>query len=120
MLMRRTGSASVFKGFAISSAFFFRYQPAVSRWYLVTPSHQRRPHGVFSTPFERTRGIGPPYPAWEAGTLPLSYVRTGDQERKNRESLRGFGLTFPCNLFLGHLGDALPDLRHMQGISTVP
>ena len=24
---------------------------------------------------ERMRGIGPPYPAWEAGVLPLNYIR---------------------------------------------
>ena len=24
---------------------------------------------------ERVRGIEPPYPAWEAGALPLSYTR---------------------------------------------
>ena len=25
--------------------------------------------------FERVRGIEPPYPAWEAGVLPLNYTR---------------------------------------------
>lgn len=28
---------------------------------------------------ERVRGIEPPYPAWEAGVLPLNYTRGGGE-----------------------------------------
>ena len=30
---------------------------------------------------ERAKGIEPSWPAWKAGTLPLSYARTGKREK---------------------------------------